>query len=261
MKGIVIRLAGILLLAGILSSCRVFNPSVMLRTKKHYPYAVAQDSVPNQYVIQKGDILTFRLYSNQGFKIIDLSTMDEGNRSAQQVNVQNVFPYLVDKDSMVNLPILGRVNLAGLNVIEAEEFLEEKYRDYYNEPFILLQVQNRRITVFPGQGGDAKVIPITNDYITIVEALALAGGISTGGKAHKIKVVRGKLNDPEVFEVDLSTAEGLAAANMHYVRANDIIYVQPSYFVGKQLVTTSAQVLALITNSITTYLILNNFIK
>jgi len=258
MKNIRIALY-LLVLTIVFSSCRIFNPSVMLKTKKDYPYAVAEDTLARDHLIKTGDILTFRLFSNQGFKIIDLSTLDDGNQARQQINSQNAFPYLVEADSSINLPILGRIKIVGFNLKEAEAMLETRYSDYYQEPYILLQIQNRRITVFPGKGGDAKVVPITNEYITIVEALALAGGISDGGKAHRVKVFRGDLKNPEVFEVDMSSAIGLAEANMHYIRANDIVYVEPSYFVAKQVLSAAGQIMALITNSIATYLIVTNF--
>ena len=142
---------------------------------------------------------------------------------------------------------------------EAELYLEDRYSDYYNDPFIALQVLNRRITVFPGSGGSAKVVTINNEYINIVEALALAGGITDGGKAHRVKVFRGNLKDPLVYDIDMSTAEGLADANMIYIRSKDIIYVEPSYFVAKKLLSTTGQILALITNSIATYIVVTNF--
>jgi polysaccharide biosynthesis/export protein len=254
------RLTFLLGIISLLSSCKVFDPSVMMRTKKDYPYATASDTLPREYIIQKGDIVTFRLYSNQGFKIIDLSTLEESNKGGgQQVNIQNAFPYLVESDSSINLPILGRVKLAGFNLKEAEIYLEERYSDYYNEPFVLVQIRNRRILVFPGGGGDAKVIEISNEYITIVEALALAGGISNGGKAHRVKVIRGNLSNPEVYEVDMSTAIGLAEANMHYIRANDMIYVEPNYFVARQLLSGAGRVMSLITGSIATYYVVTTF--
>lgn len=242
------------LLAGLLSSCRIFNPSVMLRTKRDYPYVAGQDTVPSDYIIQKGDLVNFRLFSNQGFKIIDLSTIDEG-RSQLGSNSQNTLNYLIEADSSINLPIISRVKIAGMNLKEAELYLEDKYSNYYNDPFVRLEVNNRRITVFPGTGGTARVIPITNEYVTIIEALALAGGITEGGKAHKIKVVRGSLNDPVIYRLDLSTPEGLDEANLYYVKANDIIYVEPSYFAGRQVLNTTGQFLGVITSAMQAVLI------
>lgn len=243
------------MVAGMFSSCRLLNPSVMLRTKANYPYQTATDTVPQVYVIQPGDIVNFRLFSNQGFKIIDLTSLDESGRSQYNMTAQNLFEYQIEPDSMINLPIIGRVKVAGMNLKEAELFLEDKYSNYYNDPFAMIRVINRRIIVYPGSGGSAQVIQLPNQYTTILEALALVGGISEGGRAHKVKVVRGNLADPEVYLLDLSTVEGLKEAKLYYVRANDIIYVQPSYFVGRQILSTTTQLLSLISSTILTYLL------
>ena len=249
----------LLIVAGLISSCRVFDPSIMLRTKRDYPYAEASDTLKRNYILQAGDILNFRLFSNQGFKIIDLTSLDDGTRSNANLNNQNAFTYLIEVNGAINLPIIGRVEIAGLNLKEAELFLEEKYSNYYNDPYVILQVNNRRMIVFPGTGGDAKVIQITNEYTSIIEALALAGGISKGGRAHRVKLIRGNLKDPEIFELDLSTAEGLKEANLYYVRANDIIYVQPSYFAGRQILSSTSQILGVITSLILTYFLIVQF--
>jgi polysaccharide export outer membrane protein len=231
----------------------------MLRTKHDYAFDLATDSLPANYIIQKGDLINFRLFSNQGFKIIDLTSLDDGTRTNMNLNQQNSFIYLIEADSSINLPIIGRVKIAGMNLKEAELFLEDKYSNYYNDPFVMLRVNNRRIMVFPGESGQARIIQIENEYTTIIEALAMAGGISPGGKAHRVKVVRGNLKEPQVYELDLSTVEGLREANLYYVRANDIIYVQPSYFAGRQILQTTSTILSLISSSIITYLLIVQF--
>ncbi|MEQ9188529.1 MAG: polysaccharide biosynthesis/export family protein [Cryomorphaceae bacterium] len=252
-------LVALVLFAGLMSSCRLLDPSVMLKTKRDYPFGVASDTLPTDYIMQAGDVVMFRLFSNQGFKIIDLTSLDEGSRVNAGLNNQNTFTYLIEPDSSINLPIIGRAKIAGLNLKEAEAFLEDKFSNYYNDPFVMLQVNNRRVVVYPGAGGAAKVIQIDNQYTTVIEALALAGGISTGGKAHKIKVLRGNLDHPEVFKLDLSTVEGMKEANLVYVRANDIIYVEPSYFVGKQILQTTSSLLGLVSSLIVTYFLVVQF--
>ncbi len=241
----------------VLSSCRVFNPSVMIRTKRNYPYTMGEDSLPSEYIIQKGDLLNIRLFSNEGFRIVDIGMLE--NQTNQQVGRQNqdFISYRVESDSAINLPIIGRTDIAGMDLKEAELMLEDKYRSYYNDPYVVLNALNRRVVVFPGEGGAAKVVQIQNEYTTVIEALALAGGISSGGKAHRIKVVRGDMNNPEIYNLDLSTVEGLDEANMYYVKSNDIIYVEPSYFVGSTILTTTTQILGFITSSLLTYLLIN----
>jgi len=192
----------------------------MLRTGKNYPYAAVPEKPQYQYRIAANDFISFRIFSNNGFKLINLTNFSTTTSSAG-VSLQ----YLVEHDGQIKLPILGRINISGLTIREAEFMLEEKYSEYYNKPFVMLKVTNRRVIVFPGTGGSATVIQLTNNNTNLLEALALAGGISTG-KAKRIKLIRGDLKDPQVYLIDLSTIEGMKQADM-VIQANDIIYVDP----------------------------------
>jgi polysaccharide export outer membrane protein len=240
----------LLLLAGIallFSSCGWLNSSIMLKTGKNYQYSKNPDSTKNaDYIISANDVIEFRIFSNDGFKLIDLTSLNQMNRDYQ---MNNRMDFLVEFDGNVKLPILGRTKLLGLTVREAELMLEEKYASYYVKPFVLMSVQNKRVIVFPGNAGDAKVIPLLNNNTSLIEALALAGGISDDGKAHKVKLIR-RINDKdEVYLIDLSKIEGIKQANL-VLQANDIIYVEPRKKIGSKVLAEIAPIVSLLTSSL-----------
>ncbi|MBK7182985.1 MAG: polysaccharide biosynthesis/export family protein [Bacteroidetes bacterium] len=240
----------LLLLAGIallFSSCGWLNSSIMLKTGKDYKYSKAPDTTKNaDYIISANDVIEFRIFSNDGFKLIDLTSLNQMNRDYQ---MNNRMDFLVEFDGNVKLPILGRTKLLGLTVREAELMLEEKYASYYVKPFVLMSVQNKRVIVFPGNAGDAKVIPLLNNNTSLIEALALAGGISDDGKAHKVKLIR-RINDKdEVYLIDLSKIEGIKQANL-VLQANDIIYVEPRKKIGSKVLAEIAPIVSLLTSSL-----------
>jgi len=193
----------------------------MLRTGRNYDFATPPSVPQYQYKIAANDFIQFRIFSNDGFKLIDLSNFTTNVGGAGAIRLQ----YLVEFDGTIKLPTIGRTPIAGMTLREAEFMLEDIYSKYYNKPFVMLKVDNRRVIIFPGGGGNAKVVNLVNDNTTLLEALALAGGISTG-KAKRIKLIRGDRTDPQVFLIDLSTIEGMKQANM-VIQANDIIYVEP----------------------------------
>jgi polysaccharide export outer membrane protein len=211
------------------TSC--INQSIMLRTEKDYSFDIPDDTIKsNGYIIQPNDLFFFRLYANDGFKLIDISNQGQAAGGQMMGGGQNiaVFSYLVEQDSTCKLPVLGNIKIAGKTVREAELFLQEKYAYSFNDPFVQLFVNNRRVFVFPGSYGNATVIQLNNNNTTIIEVLARAGGVAEFGKAQKVKLIRktGDQNNPLVYEFDLSTIEGLKYANM-LVRTEDIIYVEP----------------------------------
>jgi len=240
----------LLLLAGIallFSSCGWLNSSIMLKTGKDYQYSKSPDSTKNaDYIISANDVIEFRIFSNDGFKLIDLTSLNQSNRDYQ---MNNRMDFLVEFDGNVKLPILGRTKLTGLTIREAELMLEEKYASYYVKPFILMSVQNKRVIIFPGNAGDAKVIPLLNNNTTLIEALALAGGISDDGKAHKVKLIRRIVDKDEVYLIDLSKIEGIKQANL-VLQANDIIYVEPRKKIASKALAEIAPVISLLTSTL-----------
>jgi polysaccharide export outer membrane protein len=240
----------LLLFAGIallLSSCGWLNSSVMLKTGKNYQYSKSPDSTKNaDYIISANDVIEFRIFSNDGFKLIDLTSLNQSNRDYQ---MNNRMDFLVEFDGFVKLPILGRTKLTGLTIREAELMLEEKYASYYVKPFILMSVQNKRVIIFPGNAGDAKVIPLLNNNTTLIEALALAGGISDDGKAQKVKLIRRIGDKDEVYLIDLSKIEGIKQANL-VLQANDIIYVEPRRKIANKALAEIAPIVSLLTSTL-----------
>jgi polysaccharide export outer membrane protein len=229
------------------SSCKIFRSNLMLKTPKDYTYDKIVDSLSRQdYKIESNDILNIRIFSNDGFKVVDLASSSQIARFIE-------LDYVVNRDGTCKLPLVGRIKLAGLSVREATEYLQQVYADYYVKPFVIMSVINKRVIVFPGNGGTAKVLYLTNNNTTVIEALALSGGISEDGKAYKVKLIRNQDNEkPKVYLMDLSKIEGIAVGNT-VVLAHDIIYVEPRYRFARTLVGEITPIISLISTTFLLY--------
>ncbi|MFN2394878.1 MAG: polysaccharide biosynthesis/export family protein [Bacteroidales bacterium] len=236
-----------LLIAVLLSSCKVLNPERMLRTPPDYEYTKPEDvQVIEEYRLAPNDQLYFRLYTNDGEKLID-----PVNPLMQQ-HFRGDHNYLIEFDGFVKIPVLGRVKLSGMTLREAEKYLEESFTEYYNNPFVQLKVTNNRVIVFPGgRGGTSQVVYLENTNTNLFEALAMAGGIADG-RANRVKVIRGDLNNPQVFLIDLSTIEGVKDAEM-ILQANDIIYVEPRERVPQRIMENIGPYLSLFSAALIIY--------
>ncbi len=246
---IILGITGVMLF---FSSCAPLNPSIMFKTPKGYAYDQPTDSAQIEYRIAANDVISFRLFTNNGFKLVNIS-------AANNIQIQNLntgIDYLVEYDGKINLPIIGRVEIKGLTLREAEFLLESKYQEVYIDPFILLNIANRRVTIFPGNGGNGRVIPLENNNVTLLEALAQAGGITETGRAKRVKLIRGDLNDPQVFLIDLSTIQGVSKGNI-ILQANDIIYVEPVGVTRRQVLSELSPILSFLTSLITLYIIID----
>lgn len=231
------------LVALLVAGCNI-NRDIMFKTPKDYAFDTVSDTIERQFKIQPNDILNFKMFSNDGFKMIDLINENQTNLvSASRIN----FDYPVNPNGKAKLPVIGWVKMEGLTVREAEMLLEEKYATYYQHPFVLLTVSNRRVVVFPGGGGDAKVIGLENSNTTLLEVLALAGGIAQRGDARRVKVFRrNESGGREVFQFDLSDIENLKYADI-VMQADDVVYVQPNAEIARGILREITPLVSLLT--------------
>jgi polysaccharide export outer membrane protein len=236
-----------------LSSCN-YNSNVMLKTGKNYPYDTPPTIESSEYIISTSDIIEFKLYTNEGSALVDYTAIKEG---AGSTSFSSSVTYLVENDGQVRLPVIGRIELKGLTILEVEALLEEHYEKYYIKPFVQVKVTNKRVTVFPGGSNKGQIIPLTNNNMKLLEALAAVGGLPELAKAYRIKLIRGKLSDPKVYLFDFSTIEGVKKADF-VLQANDIVYVEPRPDYYHKILKEITPVISLIVSAITLLVVIQN---
>jgi polysaccharide export outer membrane protein len=211
------------------------------------------DSIPmkptEDYVIGPGDRFTFYFSTNNGERII--SGMSGVNGTDGQIfnrNMQNVQDYLVRRDGTAELPVLGIIKVRGFTTIELEDTLTELLSKNYINPFVQIRLSNQRIIIFPGRG-QAQVVNLSNVNTTLLEVIALAGGLSNDARANSIKLIRKNKNKREIYKIDLSTINGLKQAEM-IVQSNDYIYVDFKPRLASSFLTEVTPWLSVLTTSL-----------
>ncbi|MGB1384830.1 MAG: polysaccharide biosynthesis/export family protein [Flavobacteriales bacterium] len=249
------RIAFPILVAVFATSCTV-NQDLMFRTDAEFAFDPLTETSNEAYTLAPNDRLQLQLFSNNGQRLMAMTAGSaEASQGANLLQQQQrtMFTYRVELDGSVELPEVGAVQLAGLTLDEAERKIEEAYEAEYVDPYAMLQVVNNRVLVFPGEAGQATVITLQNQNTSVIEALAQAGGIRQRGRSKQIKLIRQKGEDNMVYEMDLSTVEGLQAART-IVQANDIIYVESNPQVVREVLTDVSPVAQLITTFTSLYL-------
>src|SRR5438552_845391 len=126
-----IRKIFILLCLFACAGCYNINSSIMFKTPPDFKFTNLNTSANEEYKLAPNDVLEFRIYTNDGFKLIDVTGVTISNIT--------LIPYLVEKDGNVKLPMIGRIQLKGMTPREAEKLLEEKYATFYNKPFVTIK--------------------------------------------------------------------------------------------------------------------------
>lgn len=209
------------------TSCSYKQKNILFKTPKEIhseqPIFILNanetDSSNYRHRIKPNDRLLIRFLNNYDIgQAASLSATAAGN--SQLVSGEDK-GYLVNYDSSCTLPMLGRINLVGLTRLEAAKKLEELYSKYIINPIIDVNIASLSVTVLgevylPGK------IRVDKENTTIVDIIALAGGLKDTSKKRNIKIIRGS----EIITVDLTNIESIKN-QLIIIHDNDIIYIEP----------------------------------
>lgn len=210
----------------------------------------AQESNNYKHRIKPGDRVLIRFLNNY----------DIGQAAAQSAtstaNIENQNGYLVNYDSSITLPLIGRTNIVGLTRLEAAKRLEQEYGKFVINPIIEVNIASLTVTVLGEVAVSGKIL-LDKENTTLVDVLALSGGMKDSGKKKSIKIIRGK----EVILVNLRRLTALESQAI-IIHDGDIVYVEPYGLKAQTEAFTSIQstsmlVLTLTQLTLLTFQILN----
>lgn len=232
----------------ILCACANINSNIMFKIPKGENFTF--DSIPlkptEDYVIGPGDRFTFNFSTNNGERVLSSMTGINNADSYNNKNNQLIQDYLVRRDGTAELPVIGLLKVQGYTTIQLEDTLTELLSKNYIDPFVQIKLSNQRIIIFPGRG-EAKVVYLSNVNTTLLEVIALAGGLSEDARANSIKLIRKNKNKREIYKIDLSTIQGLKQAEM-IVQSNDYVYVDVKPRIASSVLTEVSPWLSILTS-------------
>jgi len=200
----------------------------MFRTKYNYPFDDLSKIPPTrEYKIGINDNIDIQVNPNKGAMLLEgNSGSSAGGNSGNSATTIRSITALVEYDGTIKLPVLGRIQVKELTQREAELMMEERYKEIFIDPFVKITITNKRVILFPGSSGSARVVNLMNQNTTLTEVIAMSGGVSGDAKANRVKLIRGDPENPQVYLINLSTIEGMKKGNI-VLQGNDIIYIEP----------------------------------
>ncbi len=181
------------------------------------------------YTVQKGDRLYIRIYStneeadayfNSGMNATTLVRMM--NTTTSTTTSIELYTYLVDDNGEITYPMIGNVYVRGMDSREIKEVLEEKLTEVVSDIFVEVKIINRTFSVI-GANNTGKYV-ISKEKLTIFEALAMAGDISTYGDRSKVRIIRETDSGTTVKMFDVRS-EDIINSEFYYIEPNDVIYI------------------------------------
>lgn len=176
-----------------------------------------------EYRIQPLDILLiqFESITNKEFDFFEsLQPQGAGNANNQINN-----GIVVDAEGYVQYPMLGKVEVTGLTIFEAQERLATEASKYLTDVVVRVRPLNFRFTVL-GEVNSEQVVTSQNTRVTMMEAIGMSGGFTELADRSIVKIVRQVGVRSEVHYVNL-LEEDFIESDFYYVHQNDIIQVPP----------------------------------
>lgn len=130
-------------------------------------------------------------------------------------------------DGAITYPLVGRVEVAGMTYDTLVTTLSAAISEYYVDAQVsvnVTQVTNQKVIVI-GEVAQPQVLQITND-LSLLEALTKTGGINPEARTRNILLIRGGLDAPQLYTVDVEAIFGRGDfTQMVYLQRGDIVYV------------------------------------
>ncbi|UII35135.1 polysaccharide biosynthesis/export family protein [Fulvivirga ulvae] len=176
-----------------------------------------------EYRIQPLDILSVNFESITDEEY-DFFSKINPQRVGAGIN-QTLSGILVDTDGNIEYPVIGKVNVAGQTVFEAQERIQKIANQFLRDAVVRIRLLNFRFTVL-GEVNNENVVNSYNTRITMMEAIGMAGGFGELADRSFVKVIRQVGNSSEVHYINL-LEEQYIESSYYYVQQNDIIIVPP----------------------------------
>lgn len=136
-------------------------------------------------------------------------------------------PYLVDIEGYITFPILGKVKVGGMKKSEAIALLVSQLKTYLEDPIVNIQFLNYKVTVL-GEVARPGSYTISNERITLMEALGLAGNMTVYGRRDNVMLIRENAGGTKDFvRIDLNSTD-LLSSPYYYLQQNDVLYIEPN---------------------------------
>lgn len=199
------------------------NENVEEGTKPKVEYY--NEYLSQNYRVRSFDQLAIKVAS---YEENSISFFNSGSAS-QPGNANSAILYLnsytVNESGMLQLPLLGEVQVGGLTITELQDTLNSKLAPFLNMPTVSVKLANFNITVL-GEVARPGLMPIYNTKTTLLQVLGMAGDLSDYGNREKIKFMRETGGKIETTYLDL-TDPNLISSDYFFLLPNDVIYVEP----------------------------------
>ncbi len=155
------------------------------------------------------------------------TTTDGSQTDNQSTTLREEYSlYIVDKDGNIDVPVIGKLKVAGLSTLEVADLLRNKVSEHVQDPIVDVKLANFRVNIL-GEVRSPGAKTVKTERYTIFDALADAGDLTMYGRRDNVLLVREDAGVRSFHRLNLNDAN-IVNSPYYYLRQNDVIYVEPN---------------------------------
>lgn len=179
------------------------------------------------YKIQPNDVLyvTIQNPDTETYQFFNQGNQTMNQRGGNEASLF-LLGYSVNQNGMITLPLLGKIKVENLTLIEATNVIQDEVDKYLRNSSVNVKMVSFKMSVL-GEVNNPGYYYVYNGQCTVLEALGLAGDLTQQGNRENIKLIRQTDNGAEIILLDL-TSPDLVNSKYYYMQPNDALYVEPT---------------------------------
>lgn len=206
-----------ILIPVILSSC---SSAKGVKYFKNIP-----DSVTNTISISEHKFVEPVIQINDLLNITVQTTDNKNSADVANATNEKKNSYVVDKNGMIEVPLVGRIKVEGMTSIQAKEQIRELASKYYVDPIVNVRFLNFYINVLgdvlrPGR------YPISDEKTSIIDAISLAGDLNITARRNNVLLIRTEDGVKKFIRFNFNNTD-LFKSPYYYLKSGDVVYAEP----------------------------------
>jgi len=182
----------------------------------------------NNHTLQVDDILKISVGALMPEAALPYNNVSAGSVVANTIDVMRLDGYLVSQNSTINFPVLGELSVKDKTTQELENELKKLLVDggYLINPNVTVRLLNAKVTIL-GEVQRPGTFTFTENNISLLQALGLAGDLTINGSREDVMVLRYIDGVQTTTRINLTSA-GFVGGPYQMVKPNDVIVINPN---------------------------------
>ncbi|MGV8815419.1 MAG: polysaccharide biosynthesis/export family protein [Gelidibacter sp.] len=178
--------------------------------------------------LQPNDILKITVGALVAETAIPYNRISPGGNVSSSVDLMKLEGYLVTENNTINFPQLGVISTKDKTTEKLQEVLTKLLEDggHLKKPTVNVRLLNAKVTVL-GEVNSPGTYNFTEESVTLLQALGLAGDLTINGKREDVLLIRETDGVFKTTHLNLTSA-ALLTSPYYFVKPNDVIMINPN---------------------------------